>query len=95
VLETELKNLTRMAAGLDTPAMRAGITDREAEISALATKVLELEKGSVHEQITGLRKSVREGLGDIRELITGKHANTAMVKQELRQHIESITLLPE
>ena len=31
----------------------------------------------------------------IREPITGKHANTAIVKQELRQHIESITLLPE
>jgi hypothetical protein len=80
VLETELKNLTRMAAtGLDTPAIRPGITEREAEISALVTKTLGRKKGSVHEQITGLRNFVREGLRDIRELITGKHANTATV----------------
>jgi hypothetical protein len=49
----------------------------------------------VHQQVVGLRKFVRESLADVRELIAGKHANPAVVRQELARHIDSITLLPE
>jgi len=34
-------------------------------------------------------------MGDIRELISGKHANTFRVRQELARHIDSIKLLPD
>jgi site-specific DNA recombinase len=40
-LEAELKNLTRaMADGIDSPSLRQGITEREAEISTLTAKAL-------------------------------------------------------
>jgi site-specific DNA recombinase len=97
VLETEIRNLSRAIAGGpgEVPSLRAAIVEREAEISALATKTLGRKKGSVHEQIVGLRKFVREGLGDIRELLSGKHSNTFAVRQELARHVDSITLLPD
>jgi hypothetical protein len=34
-------------------------------------------------------------VGDIRALLTARHANPAAVSQELARHIDSITLLPE
>ena len=52
-------------------------------------------KGSVPKQVAGLRKFVKGSLGDIRALLTGKHAIPAVVRQELTRHIESITLLPD
>jgi Skp family chaperone for outer membrane proteins len=95
-LETKIRNLTRaIEDGMDSPAIRAAITEREAEISKLTGKTLGKGKGSVRKQMVGLRKFVKESLGDIRELLTGKHANTSPVKGELARHIEGITLLPE
>ncbi|MGC2506629.1 MAG: hypothetical protein WA369_08215 [Candidatus Acidiferrales bacterium] len=96
VLETELRNLTRFAAGgSDSPTIRAGIAEREKEIADLVGKVAGRKKGSVQKQIGDLRKFVREGIGDIRELLAGKRAKPAIVRQELARHIDSITLYPE
>ncbi len=96
VLEAQLKNLTRtIAEGMDSPAIRAAITEREAEISAITAKTLGTKKGSVQKQIVGLRKFVREGVADVRELLAGKHGKPAVVRQELFRHIDAITLLPE
>jgi hypothetical protein len=53
------------------------------------------DRGSVHAQVHGLRKFVKEGLRDIRELIVGKHGNPVAVRREFARHIESITLSPE
>ncbi|MFZ3201345.1 MAG: hypothetical protein WA175_09345 [Candidatus Acidiferrales bacterium] len=49
----------------------------------------------MHQQIVGFRKFVKESMGDIRALLTGKHASPAAVRQELARHIDSITLLPD
>lgn len=96
VLETEIGNLSRvLASGMDSPSIRAGITEREKEISGLVEKITGKGKGSVQKQIVGLRKFVREGVSDIRELLAGKHSQPAVVRQELFRHIDAITLLPE
>lgn len=95
-LETKLKNLARFFEdGNDSPTIRAAITAHEAEIAAITDKTLGRKKGSVHQQISGLRKFVREGVSDIRELLAGKHAQPALVRQELAKHIDAITLLPD
>jgi hypothetical protein len=95
-LETKIKNLTRaIEDGMDSPAIRAAITEREQEGAAITTKTLGRSKGSVRHQMVGLRKFVKESMGDIRGLLAGKHANPAIVRQELARHIDSITLLPE
>jgi hypothetical protein len=95
VLESELENLQRMCAdGFDSPTIRAGITTREAELSAITSKTLGRSKGSVQRQVVGLRKFVRESLADIRKLLAGEHSDPAIVKQELARHIDAITLLP-
>lgn len=73
VLETELKNLSRVIAdGLDSSAIRAAITEREAEVSAITRKVLGRKKDSVRAQIKDLRRFVRENVGDIRAASNGK-----------------------
>jgi site-specific DNA recombinase len=96
VLETEIGNLSRvLASGMDSPSLRAGITEREKEISGLVEKITGKGKGSVQKQIVGLRKFVREGVMDIREALAGKHGKPAIVRQELFRHIDAITLLPE
>jgi site-specific DNA recombinase len=95
-LETKLKNLARFFEdGNDSPTIRAAITAHEAEIAAITDKTLGRKKGSVHQQIAGLRKFVRDGVSDIRELLAGKHAQPALVRQELAKHIDAITLLPD
>ncbi len=95
-LESELKNLSRtIADGMDSVSIRAAITEREAEPSSITAKTLSRQKGSVHAQVSGLRKFVKENLRDIRALIAGKRGNPFVVRQELAKHIESIMLLPE
>jgi hypothetical protein len=83
------------ASGFDSPTIRAEITKREKEIANLATQVAGQKKGSVRNQVQGLRRFVKEGLADIRGLLAGKHSNTFRVRQELARHIDAITLLPE
>ncbi len=96
VLESELQNLGQaFATGFDSPTIRAEIAKREAELSSITEKTLSQKKGSVHEQVSGLRKFVEHNLRHIRRLISGKYGNPAAVRQELAKHIESITLLPE
>ena len=95
-LETKLKNLVRLVEdGMDSPSVRASITAHEAEMAAITEKTLGRKKGSIHYQMLGLRKFIREGVGDIRELLAGKHAQPALVRQELAKHIDAITLLPD
>lgn len=75
VLEAELKNLSRaIADGMDSPSIRAAITERETEISAITSKTLGQKKRSVHAQVKRLRRFVRDSVGDIRALLAGKHA---------------------
>ncbi len=81
--------------GMDSVSIRAAITEREAELSSITAKALSQKEGSVHEQVSGLRKFVKENLRDIRALIAGKYGNPFVVRRELAKHIESITLLPE
>jgi site-specific DNA recombinase len=95
-LESELRNLSKAVAdGMDSVSIRAAITEREAELSSIASRTLGHAKGSVHEQVSGLRKFVKDGLKDIRALIAGKHGNPQAVRTEFARHIQSITLLPE
>ncbi len=95
-LESELANLSRVVAeGMDSVTIRAAITEREAELSIITSRTLGRDKGSVHVQVVGLRKFVKDGLKDIRAVVAGKHGNPAAVRAELARHIESITLLPE
>lgn len=97
VLETEIQNLSRAIASgpEDVPSLRAAIVEREREISDLVSKVSGRKKGSVHQQITGLRKFVKAGVSEVRELLVGKHAKPALVRQELARHIDAITLTPD
>jgi len=63
-LEEELRNLTSfVAGGTDGQWLRQGITEREAEISALTAQILGGGKNSVHSQIRDLRKRVAADLG--------------------------------
>ena len=95
-IESELQNLGQaFATGFDSPTIRAEIAKREAELSSITEKTLSQKKGSVSEQVTGLRKFVEHNLRHIRRLISGKYGNPQVVRQELANHIESITLLPE
>lgn len=95
-LETEINNRSRaLASGPeDVPSLRAAIVEREREIRDLVAKVAGGKKGSVKKQIGDLRKFVREGVCDIRELLAGKHSQLARVRQELAKHIDVITLRP-
>jgi site-specific DNA recombinase len=96
LLESELRNLSRVVAdGLDSASIRASITEREAELSKITVTTLGGKKGSVREHVAGLRRFVRDSLGDIRQLLTGKHSNTLGVRQELARHIDSITPMPD
>ena len=80
---------------MDSVTIRAAITEREAELSRITSMTLGREKGSVHEQVSGLRKFVKEELRKIRKLIAGKYCNPAAVRAKLARHIVAITLLPE
>jgi site-specific DNA recombinase len=97
VLETEISNLSRaIASGPDdVPSLRAAIVERESEIARITAKTLGHKKGSIHQQVAGLRKFVKESLRDVRALLTSKHANPAAIRQELSAHIDAITLLPD
>jgi site-specific DNA recombinase len=94
-LESQLQNLARtIADGMDSAAIRTAITSREAELASITAKTLGKKKGSVHEQVVGLRKFVKEGMQGIRALLASKHANPFAVRQELARHIDTITLSP-
>ena len=80
---------------MDSVTIRAAIAEREAELSRITSMTLGREKGSVHEQVSGLRKFVKEELRKIRKLIAGKYCNPAAVRAKLARHIVAITLLPE
>lgn len=95
-LETEITNLTRAVAnGMDSPSLRAAITEREQEIAGMVEKTTGRKKGTVQYQVKELRRFVRESVADMRDLLTGKHAAPAIIRQELSRHIDCITLLPE
>jgi site-specific DNA recombinase len=97
VLESEIRNLSKaIASGSDDmPSLRDAIVEREREISNLTERITGRGKGSVSRELVGLRKFVREGMADARELLAGKHAKPAIVRQQLARHVESILLLPE
>ena len=93
-LETELRNLTTVVAGgMDSPSLRQGITEREAEISTLTAKTLGRGKNSVHTQIRNLRKRVAADLGDLRALLSTRDNATAM-RMMLAKHVKEIVILP-
>jgi site-specific DNA recombinase len=93
-LEGELRNLTRMAAdGMDSPSLRQGITEREAEISALTAQTLGRGKNSVHTQVRDLRKFVMTNLGDLRALLSSGE-NILATRMELAKHVKEIVMLP-
>jgi hypothetical protein len=93
-LETELRNLTSVVAGgMDSPSLRQGITEREAEIAALTAKTLGRGKNSVHTQIRDLRKRVAADLGDLRALLSTRD-NAAAMRMVLAKHVKEIVMLP-
>ena len=94
-LEEELRNLTSFVAGggTDSPSLRQGITEREAEISALTAQTLGRGKNSVHIQIRDLRKRVAADLGDLRALLSTRDNATAM-RMQLAKHVKEIVMLP-
>lgn len=67
-----LKPVSEGSTGFDSPTIRAEITKREKEIANLVTQVAGQKKGSVRDQVQGLRRRVKEGLGDVRQLLTEK-----------------------
>jgi hypothetical protein len=75
--------------------LSAEIAKRESELSSITEKTLSQKQGSVHAQVSGLRKFVEHNLRHIRRRITGKYGNPIVVRQELAKHIKSITLMPE
>ena len=93
-LETELRNLTSVVAdGMDSPSLRRGISEREAEISSLTAKTLDRGKNSVHTQIRDLRKRVAADLGDLRRLLSTRD-NAAAMRMELAKHVKEIMIRP-
>jgi site-specific DNA recombinase len=94
-LEEELRNLTSFVAsgGTDSPTLRQGITEREAEISALTAKTLGRGKNSVHGQIRDLRKRVTADLGDLRALLSTRD-NAPAMRMVLARHVKEIVMLP-
>jgi DNA invertase Pin-like site-specific DNA recombinase len=93
-LEAELQNLTRMVAdGMDSPSLRQGITEREAEICALTARTLGRKRESVHTQIRNLRKFVMTNLRDLRALLSAND-NAAATRAQLAKHVKEITILP-
>jgi hypothetical protein len=92
-LEAELRNLTQAVAehGLDSPSLRRGIVEREAEISALTANTLGRGNNDIHVQIRNLRKFVENSLAGVRELLT-LNGNAPLVRMELAKHIDSITV---
>jgi site-specific DNA recombinase len=94
-LETEIRNLAKaIAEGVDSPALRAAMAEREAELSAITTRTLGRKKDSIRQQVAGLRKFVRESVQEVRGLLVSKHGNPAVIREHLARHIEAITLLP-
>jgi hypothetical protein len=92
--EAELRNLTSfVAGGMDSPSLRQGITERQAEISALTVNALGRGKNSVHIQIRDLRKRVAADLGDLRTLLSTRD-NAAAMRMELAKHVKEIVILP-
>lgn len=71
------------------------MVEREQEIAKLTDRLAGRGKHSIRKHPSGLRKLVRGSLGDIRELLSSKHAIPAIVRQELTKHVEVITLLPD
>ncbi len=94
-LEEELRNLTSFVAGggTDSPSLRKGITEREAEISALTAQTLGRGKNSARTQIRDLRKRVAADLGDLRALLSTRENATAM-RMQLAKHVKEIVMLP-
>jgi site-specific DNA recombinase len=93
-LEAELKNLTNViAGGMDSPSLRQGITEREAEFSSLTARALGRGKNSVHSQIRTLRKYVEANLGDLRTLLSTQ-ANAVAMRMVLAKHVKEIVLSP-
>lgn len=94
-LEEELRKLTDVVAGggMDSPSLRPGITEREAEISALTAKTLGRGKDSIHTQIRNLRKFVQTNLTDLRALLAAK-GNAVTMRMELAKHVKEIVLSP-
>lgn len=50
-----------------------------AVLSSITAKTLSQKKVSVDEQVSGLRKFIKENLRDLRALIAGKHGKRAVV----------------
>jgi hypothetical protein len=64
------------AHGMDSPLLRKGITEREAEISALTAQTLGRAKSSVRTQVRDMRKFVLSNLGDLRALLAAGRQRT-------------------
>jgi site-specific DNA recombinase len=93
-LEAELKNLSRVVAGgMDSRSLRQAITEREAEIEALAAKTLGRGMNSAHTRIRDLRKRVADELGDLRALLSARD-NAMAIRMQLAKHVKEIELLP-
>ena len=95
-LEAEVRNLCRaVAEGLDSPAIRVAIAEREHEIRELMTKVSSAKKGSVQHQVKSLCKFVEASMGNFRDLIAGHKANVASMRMHLSRHVDKIVLMPD
>jgi hypothetical protein len=82
-----------IAGGMDSPSLRQGITEREAEVSSLTARGLGCGKNSVHSQIRTLRKFVEANLGDLRTLLSTQ-ANAVAMRMVLAKHVKEIVLSP-
>jgi site-specific DNA recombinase len=96
LLEAELSNLSRtIASGFDSPTLRAAIAEREKEIAGLVGKVSSRSRTSVRSQVRDLRRFVENSMSDLRQLLTGEHANVAATRMALAKHVDKIVLLPD
>ncbi len=91
-LETELRRLTAAVAESGHSAfLLEAITERERELRNLTERTLSGEPGSVRASVDELRRFVHCRLADVRKLLCG---DTALARQELALHVDSITLKP-
>ncbi|MGD1211254.1 MAG: recombinase family protein [Candidatus Acidiferrales bacterium] len=92
-LERELHHLGKaIASGLDSQTLRAGIAEREAEITDIHSQIICAKPDTVRTKIRDARKFVESSLKDIRKLL---NSDPATAKATLSRHMPSIVLSPE
>jgi hypothetical protein len=91
-LEREIVNLTNFIAQGDcSPRLRAGLVDRECQISEIAARLLDSHPDSLRAKLRNIRGFVTARMQSLRTIM---NSDIAHVRAELAKHIEKITQPP-